>query len=138
MVPFGAGRFNIGVLISPSSSDISHASFVDQIWPTVERLNSAVPRHARLLRQTIIVQSPTKPFVLTEKRSVKAKPTLSLYADEINEAYEKLATEGDDARSDGTAFQAYDMISTITPLVRNIVGRDILPTENLFESGRWK
>lgn len=84
----------------------------------------------------IIVQAPSKPFALTEKRSVKAKETLELYKDEIEEAYSKFADE-DEIVMEGI-MDAGSLVEAITAAVKTVVGQDVSSTENLFERGQYR
>ncbi|KAA1470119.1 acetyl-CoA synthetase-like protein [Dentipellis sp. KUC8613] len=136
LVTFGAGRFLIGAILLPAQPPASPDAFIDAIWPTIERINGAVPKHAKLLREMLLVASPNKPFVLTDKNSVKTKDTLALYADEIEQAYANLET---DASSDVPIPQTFDAPSLrafVKELISLVVGRaDVEDDANLFENG---
>ncbi|KAJ3787876.1 hypothetical protein GGU10DRAFT_287503 [Lentinula aff. detonsa] len=101
VVVFGSGRFLNGVLLSPSSNlgyDPSSDSerFLDQIWPTIVNANQVLPKHSALVRQLVLVENSNKPFVMSDKGTVRRVETLNQYEGEINAAYSRL-NEGEGA-----------------------------------------
>ncbi|KAJ3778588.1 hypothetical protein FB446DRAFT_713250 [Lentinula raphanica] len=100
VVVFGSGRFLNGVLLGPSSNlgydpSADPERFLDQIWPTIVNANQVLPQHSVLVRQLVLVENPAKPFVMSDKGTVRKVETLNLYEDEVNAAYSRLdAGEG--------------------------------------------
>src|ERR1700744_6087598 len=90
VIVFGTGRFLPGIILEPAQAILSPTEFIDSLWPTIEHINTLVPKHAQLLREMVLVQLPEKPFVLTEKYTAKDKDTLRLYEPEIDAAYARL------------------------------------------------
>lgn len=60
---------------------------LDSIWATVERANSLSRHKNQLLRDFITFAEPDKPFIRTDKRTIKRPATLALYADFIERFY---------------------------------------------------
>lgn len=137
VVVFGNGRFLPGVILEPAvavaASDASE--FIDVIWPTVERLNSLVPKHSRLLREMILIQNPSKLFVLTEKHSIKNKETLALYAEEIDLAYANLEGGSTVAVPLPIRFDYETVVVFVEAVVTKISGLKLARDANLFQHG---
>lgn len=133
-VMFGRSRPHNGVLIMPHgcySFDPSDSERLDEfkesIWPTVERMNRAASSHSRLMRQMIIVASPSKPFVINEtKRTVVRLQVIAAYQDEINAAYESF----DSATAAAFPLPALWSTGETLSFVRKIVQRIIPAVEN--------
>jgi acyl-coenzyme A synthetase/AMP-(fatty) acid ligase len=94
-VMFGRGRSRNGVLIDPKpqfafdpKDEVKLEEFRNLIWPTVERLNAFAPQHSRLLKEMIVVASPSKPFIYTAKMSARRQAILKGYDNEINAMYD--------------------------------------------------
>ena len=51
----GQGRPQAALLVEPKDSGISKDILIDEIWPTVEQVNSHAPGHARIIRSMIAV-----------------------------------------------------------------------------------
>jgi long-subunit acyl-CoA synthetase (AMP-forming) len=94
-VIFGKGRFRNGVLVDPQpqfafdpKDEVKLAEFRNLIWPTVERLNAFAPQHSRLLKEMVLVASPSKPFAYTVKMNPRRQAILKEYDNEINTLYD--------------------------------------------------
>ncbi|GAW00066.1 acetyl- synthetase-like protein [Lentinula edodes] len=101
VVVFGSGRFLNGVLLS-SSPNLGYDSssdperYLDQIWNTIVNANEVLPQHSALVRQLVLVEKTEKPFIMSDKGTVRAVETLSQYEEDINAAYGRLE-EGEGA-----------------------------------------
>jgi aryl carrier-like protein len=144
-VIFGAGRFLNGAIVVPSvllpSYEIAAiASYLDAIWPhIVEHVNPIIPRHSQLIRPLVLLGSPNKPFVITDKQSINRKLTLKLYVDEVEEAYTRVDEDGYEevALPEGGLPRDSESITTyVGALVRNVLrGRDVTVDDDLFDLG---
>jgi thioester reductase-like protein/aryl carrier-like protein len=111
----GHGRFAPGLLLEVRHVDVNdplqRASLIDEIWPSVQIANKEVAGHGRLSKALITFTSPSKPFLRTPKLSVRRKPTIDLYAQEIQEMYDRFgqSSGGMEAQSNGT--MKLDLIS---------------------------
>ncbi|KAL8717514.1 MAG: hypothetical protein Q9225_005246 [Loekoesia sp. 1 TL-2023] len=84
----GQGKFQTALLIEPSSNKALQAgSVIDEIWPTVQKANQQCAAHAAVSREFILVTSPEKPMLRASKGTVRRKPTLDLYAEELEILY---------------------------------------------------
>ncbi|KDQ13178.1 hypothetical protein BOTBODRAFT_146290 [Botryobasidium botryosum FD-172 SS1] len=88
---FGAGRPKLGILIEPaepidSTNPDAVLDFREAIWKTVDDAN-AINGHIRIAKEMIITTNPAKPFLYTEKGSIRRSAVMKLYAEEIEGAY---------------------------------------------------
>ncbi|KAF9254619.1 acetyl-CoA synthetase-like protein [Marasmius fiardii PR-910] len=96
-IVFGNGRNRCGVLIQladpfifdPNDPTLMSA-FRRYILPRVEAANKIAPSYSRIYPEMILVTSPPKPFMYTEKGSLKRKEVLKAYILEIDELYNQL------------------------------------------------
>ncbi|KZV99483.1 acetyl-CoA synthetase-like protein [Exidia glandulosa HHB12029] len=93
---FGRSRPQCGALIMPhpdhafDPSDIERLTeFREAIWPTVIQMNKFAPSHSRIVKEMIIVASPSKPFAINAVKDTPVRPLVTAaYAEEIEAAYD--------------------------------------------------
>ncbi|KAI0087636.1 hypothetical protein BDY19DRAFT_994946 [Irpex rosettiformis] len=144
-VIFGNGRFLCGVLLRPPAEypsvvddDAAKNTYLEKVWSYIEdRVNPVVPRHSRILQPLILLESPSKPFQLTDKRTVKKKATLDLYREEIEQAYQTV--EQGQLGSNNIIAPVFSDITSVTAFIRTLVstslGRNIGDDDDFFNSG---
>ena len=144
-VIFGNGKFLCGVLVKPpaeypldANDEAARNEYLAKVWSYIDsHVNHVVPRHSRILRPLVLMEHPSKPFQLTDKRTVKKKATLELYREEIEQAYQ--IVEQGELGSIGIEAPAFSDIESITSFVRALVsrslGRDIGDDDDFFNSG---
>ncbi|KAF9445031.1 acetyl-CoA synthetase-like protein [Macrolepiota fuliginosa MF-IS2] len=137
VVVFGAGRSLNGVLIckDPSAENLSAEDFINAIWSTIEHVNTVVPNHSRIIKQMVIIaDAHNKPFMRTDKNTIKTKGTLELYKEEIDAAYDSLETE-----TESEAVQGVNGPEEIVEYVRGVVSkvaeRPFGDNDDFFENG---
>ncbi|KAI4198519.1 MAG: hypothetical protein LQ350_005248 [Teloschistes chrysophthalmus] len=116
----GTGKPQAGLLIElkdPSSRD---PEIFDSIWSTVQKTNELSLHKNQLHRDYITVSEVDKPFVRTDKGTVKRHATLTLYADYIERFYSSRGDDPDAVKIDTTS------IESIMDSVRDILG-SLLP-----------
>jgi hypothetical protein len=88
-VIFGSGRPHIGVLLSPAPNyrNLLAVEFVELVWPRIQMTNLKNFKQTRIPREAIIMEKENKPFVLTDKRTVRSQATRELYDNEIEQVY---------------------------------------------------
>lgn len=89
-------------------------------WSTVERANTLSIHKNQLQRDYITFAEPDKPFVRTDKGTVKRRATLALYADYIERFYSSRLEDSDAATVDTSS------VESITDSIRHILG-SLLP-----------
>ena len=89
----GNGRFAPGLLLETrdlcTSNPVEWAKVIAAIWPLIQAANRDAPGHGQLDRELILFTKRDKPFLRTPKLSIRRKPTIDLYADEISQLYER-------------------------------------------------
>lgn len=84
----GQGRFQTALLVEPAATPTaSVGSFVDEIWPTIQKANGQCATQGRIAKEFILVTYPEKPMLRASKGTVQRKSTLQLYETEIETLY---------------------------------------------------
>ncbi|KAK7453574.1 hypothetical protein VKT23_011851 [Stygiomarasmius scandens] len=142
-VVFGHRKFQAGILVEPKRENQFDpkdqqklSEFRNQIWPTVEKLNTFAPQHSRIFKEMILIASPSKPFTYTAKNTPRRGAILKDYASEIEEIYNNME---ESTQSNIAAPTNWDA-TTVTEFVRAIVQKvlsnhDIKDDDDLFQHG---
>ncbi|KAL8922381.1 MAG: hypothetical protein Q9208_005234 [Pyrenodesmia sp. 3 TL-2023] len=131
----GTGKHQAGLLIELKDQTSRDDELFDSIWSTVEKANSQSLHKNQLQRDYIAFAEPDKPFVRTDKGTVKRRATLALYADYIERFY--------NSRGDDTNISTIDTssVASIMDSIRRILGSTLpaiqeAPTDtDLFSLG---
>ena len=86
----GQARFQTALLVEardPSLCSKPEKTFIDDLWPTVQKANSQCDTHSRISKELILFTKPEKPFLRAGKGTVQRRMTVDSYEDEINELY---------------------------------------------------
>ncbi|KAJ7485751.1 hypothetical protein FB451DRAFT_1230943 [Mycena latifolia] len=144
-VIFGSGRFLNGAIIWPSAplgSDEPDvvAAYLDTVWPHItENVNTIIPQHSRLIRPLVLVGTPTKPFVLTDKHSINRKLSLNHFVDEIEAAYRRVEEDGyEEVALPTGGLPLHDseaVTSYVEAVVHKVLQRRVALDEDLFDAG---
>ncbi|KAJ4982874.1 transferase family protein [Stagonosporopsis vannaccii] len=136
----GTGKPQAGLLVELKDPSARTVEVFDSIWATVERANNLTFLKTRLQRDYIAFTEPDKPFIRTDKRTIKRRATLSLYADFIDRFYNTRDTEANNADVDGYPVDTSSVESIKGSLIR--IFNQILPDvddlvsdEDVFELG---
>lgn len=133
---FGTGKPQAGLLIELKNPSHKTDVLLDSIWETVKKANSMSRHKNQLLRDFVTFAEADKPFIRTDKGTVKRSATLALYADYIERFYS--------SRSQGLAGTfLVDMSSTgsIQNCIRGILAstlpeaQEASPDTDLFHLG---
>jgi hypothetical protein len=137
VIVFGAGRPQNGLLISPARPIIGNRDFLNEIWPTVEQMNRVVPAHSRVVKELVLVEDPELPFAATDKGTVREKLTLSMYAEQIDKAYEELEMNQRDELVFPKSFEEMDISAFLQDALHTLLpDRDLTSEVDLFEQGK--
>jgi thioester reductase-like protein len=60
---------------------------ISEVWPLVEKANALIPHYGFIAKSKIIFSDHRKPFIRAPKGSIVRKPTIALYATEIEDVY---------------------------------------------------
>ncbi|KAJ3498852.1 hypothetical protein NLG97_g800 [Lecanicillium saksenae] len=86
----GAGRFQAGLIVEPShhpGDDDAESSFLDRIWPHVQRINQTTVKHGRIAKHLIMLSDPARPFLYSGKGSLKKGAVARVYEKDIDQLY---------------------------------------------------
>ncbi|KAH9843365.1 Acetyl CoA synthetase-like [Teratosphaeria destructans] len=115
----GTGKRQAGLLIELKEPTQRSDDLFDSIWNTIERANELSAKQDRVLRNCIAFADADKPFVRTDKGTVKRHATLLLYADFIERFY--------GSRDRATETLALDTTSrdSVENSVRQVLARSV-------------
>lgn len=82
----GQGRFQAGLILE-TNTKTDPETFLEQIWPAVERANEKMAAHGRVWKSKIAIANPQKPFQRAPKGSIMRRKTNELYKAEIDALY---------------------------------------------------
>ncbi|KAI5827846.1 acetyl-CoA synthetase-like protein [Schizophyllum commune Tattone D] len=142
---FGYGRDEAGILVEPSPAhqvdvddDVQVAAFRNAIWPLVEEANRTAPAYSRIFKELILIARKGKPLPRTEKGTVMRRLALQVYKDEIEKIYEVIeshAQTGEKGVKPPSSWDEASVADWLARHVRDITGRDMDRTADLFEQG---
>ncbi|KAJ5692441.1 NRPS-like enzyme [Penicillium macrosclerotiorum] len=88
---FGQDRFHPSLIIEPHwdqlPSSWTEAWLKEQILPAVQRANSELPAHGKILESNIAFAVPEKPFQVSPKGTLRRKDIQSTYLDTLDQLY---------------------------------------------------
>ncbi|KAK2873399.1 putative secondary metabolism biosynthetic enzyme [Arthroderma sp. PD_2] len=97
-------------LVDPEpTSAAEREALMASILETVHAANAIAPKHARVFQEYIWFTKPDKPFVRTDKNTVKRRDTVLFYEQEIKQFYKSMEEEGNLAAN--IDFSSPDTIS---------------------------
>jgi aryl carrier-like protein len=87
----GALRLEAALLIELTTdkrlTTVERAQYIRRLWPTIQEANEECPRHAKVAKSHILFTDPDKPMSRSVKGTIQRRPTLDLYAKEIDNLY---------------------------------------------------
>ncbi|KAK3338121.1 LOW QUALITY PROTEIN: male sterility protein-domain-containing protein, partial [Neurospora tetraspora] len=90
-VVVGTNRFQPALIIEPvehPETEEGRKALLDDIWPTVVRVNKETVAHGQIGRQYMALSTPGKPFLRAGKGTVLRPGTINMYKAEIDKMYE--------------------------------------------------
>ncbi|KAF2972037.1 hypothetical protein GQX73_g1567 [Xylaria multiplex] len=137
----GNRRFHAAVLLelrgAPPATKEGLESLLDKIYAeVVEKANAASPTHARIFRSNMMLTVPGKPFLRTDKGTVKRPAMLRSYEKEIDEFYEHLEAEEAKALSgDMDTSSAHAIANSLRNIINVLLKKELNDDDNLFSAG---
>ncbi|KAI0804976.1 hypothetical protein GGR55DRAFT_698650 [Xylaria sp. FL0064] len=130
---FGTGRDYPGVLLFTHSKDISDNEYLERVWPDIEKTNSLLPQHFRLLRVSIAIiriKEGAEPLPKSSKGTILRRQAESRYTDTINQVYTRpvLAPEKHNISDD-------ELVQYISEVFNEVLGRPINPAKDIYSQG---
>ncbi|KAJ2984504.1 hypothetical protein NUW58_g6025 [Xylaria curta] len=137
----GNRRFHAAVLLelrnkAPATKE-GLESLLDKIYAeVVEKANAASPTHARIFRSNMMLTVPGKPFLRTDKGTVKRPAMLRSYEKEIDEFYEHLESEEAKALSgDMDTSSPMAIANSLRNIINILLKKELNDDDNLFAAG---
>ncbi|KAF9766433.1 hypothetical protein IL306_001183, partial [Fusarium sp. DS 682] len=126
----GTGKPQAGLLIELKDPSEKNNELFDSIWAIIERANNSTFQKTRLQREYIAFSESDKPFIRTDKRTIKRRATLDLYADFIERFYVSRDEEAEDEDFDQFSIDS-SSIETVNVSVVHVM-RSVLPEVDEF------
>ncbi|KAL9006359.1 MAG: hypothetical protein Q9188_000895 [Gyalolechia gomerana] len=131
----GTGKPQAGLLIELKDPLSRDNELFDSIWSTIEKANALSLHKNQLQRDYVTFAEPDKPFVRTDKGTVKRRATLALYANYIERFYS--------SRDEGSETVTFDIssVESIMDSIRHVLGsllpaiHEASPDTDLFSFG---
>ncbi|KAJ5688182.1 hypothetical protein N7536_010801 [Penicillium majusculum] len=82
----GSKQFHAGLMIEPvqyPKDEKERQLFLDDIWPTIEKVNVETVAHGHILRDYVFLSDPERPFPRAGKGSIQRAMVERLYAEDI-------------------------------------------------------
>ncbi|KAI1362368.1 hypothetical protein F5Y08DRAFT_275396 [Xylaria arbuscula] len=137
----GNRRFHPAVLLelrgqAPSTAE-GLETLLDKIYAeVVEKANAASPSHARIFRSNMLLTVAGKPFLRTDKGTVKRPAMLRSYEKEIDQFYEKLEAEEAKALSgDMDITSPQGIANSLRNIINILLKKELNDDDNLFTAG---
>ncbi|EOA91930.1 uncharacterized protein SETTUDRAFT_152948 [Exserohilum turcica Et28A] len=89
----GSKKPQAGLLVELKDPLTKTDEIIDSIWSKIQEAMSSSQHSAKISRDYVVFTQPGKPFVRTDKRTIKRKDTLSLYEDYIERLYSLQSNE---------------------------------------------
>ncbi|KAJ2970993.1 hypothetical protein NQ176_g7911 [Zarea fungicola] len=131
----GAGKQQAALLIELKDPNGKTEELLDSIWETVQEANTQSRHKNQLLRDFITFSEADKPFIRTDKGTVKRPATLKLYEDYIERFYS--SRNGDIPAFDVDMTSLTSILHDVRELFASYLPevRDVDQDANLFELG---
>ncbi|KAI0021598.1 hypothetical protein F4780DRAFT_270976 [Xylariomycetidae sp. FL0641] len=136
----GAGRFQSSLLIEavdPPESEEQERALLEDIWPSAQEANNASPSHARIHKHMVAFTKMDRPMLRAGKGTVQRKPTLDLYAAELDAIYDDGNEPSSKNQTDVNGHEE-SLTDAILRIVSNCTGlavQEIDSHDNLFSLG---
>lgn len=125
----GSGKPQAGLLIELKDATSTGKSdeLLNSIWATVKKANSISLHKNQISKDYIAFVQADKPFIRTDKRTVKRRATLELYNDYVDRFYKSRVEEEDAAYQDSLPTVDTSSLEGMSGSIQEIL-LSILPT----------
>lgn len=134
---FGTGREMPGILLFPKSGDTSTSGdqIIEDVWPTIEKMNEETQSHARLARKCIVVvkreAGEIQELPKSSKGTILRGQAERMFADEI----ERAADYNPELSGKRVRIPDSKVMDALGRLFDDVVGRHVDPQADLFAQG---
>lgn len=136
----GSGKPQAGLLIELKNPSERNNELFDSIWAMAERANNSTFQKTRIQREYIAFAEADKPFIRTDKATIKRRATLDLYADFIERFYNSRNEEVEDEDFDQFSIDTTSnetILNSVTQIMRSVLHdvENFCPEEDVFDLG---
>lgn len=136
---FGAGREAPGMLLVPrwNIDFINDHQLIDDLWPTIHKMNSEAQSHARISKGLLLVirskEEDRSLLPKSSKGTILRRQAEALFSKEIERTY----AEEEVAEEESTIHAVPDneVMDQLTTLFSEVLGRKVNPSRDLFIQG---
>nr|POE93187.1 non-canonical non-ribosomal peptide synthetase fub8 [Quercus suber] len=134
----GSGRPQAGLLIELKNPSRGGNDLFDSIWAIVEKADASSLHKGHLRKDFVTFADPERPFVRTDKQTIKRRATLELYAHYIDRFYSSREEEAisvtwgpvDTSSISSIQTTICDILVELAPEMKGIA-----PNQDLFSQG---
>nr|POE68693.1 non-canonical non-ribosomal peptide synthetase fub8 [Quercus suber] len=134
----GSGKSQAGLLIELKDRSTAGNELFDSIWATIEKADALSLHKGHLRRDFVTFAEAGRPFVRTDKRTIKRRATLELYSDYIDRFYSSREDECtpstwrpvNTSSIDSIQEVIHQILLDLTPEMKNVA-----PDEDVFSKG---
>jgi thioester reductase-like protein len=86
----GSKRFHAALLIEPvrhPNNEEEKQQFLDEIWPTIDKVNAETVAHGRIPRDFVYLSDPERPFPRAGKGTIQRALVDKLYENDLNQLF---------------------------------------------------
>lgn len=132
----GQGRFQASLVLELSKEQ-DLESFIEEIWPIVERANAMTAAHGRVWKSKIAFARPGKHFVRSPKGSIVRRASNDAFKEEIDALYSNEGFADQLGQLDGQASEATvkRFVLRAVHLTMPNIPKDIEDTADIFAYG---
>lgn len=136
---FGAGRDIPGMLLIPrwNVDFINDSQIINDLWPTVERMNTETQNHARISRGSILVVRSTGDdrnlLPKSSKGTILRRQAEALFSKDIERLYSDEPLEDEATPTDEVPDS--EVMNQLTKIFGDVLGRNVSPNRDLFAQG---
>ncbi|CEI62303.1 hypothetical protein FVEN_g12093 [Fusarium venenatum] len=136
----GSGKSQAGLLIELKDPSQRNNELFDSIWAMVERANNSTFQKTRIQREYIAFAEADKPFIRTDKRTIKRRATVELYSDFIERFYNSRNEEVEDEDFDQFSINTTSdetLLDSVLQIMRSVLPEveGFSPDEDVFDLG---
>lgn len=136
---FGAGREAPGMLLIPrwNVDFINDTQVINDLWPTVDKMNSETQNHARISKSSLLVirnkEESQSLLPKSSKGTILRRQAEALFEDDIERIYsEGYVTE---EQSTVNGVPDAEVMDHIAKIFDDVLGRTVDPKRDLFAQG---
>lgn len=136
---FGAGREAPGMLLIPrwNIDFINDSQVINDIWPTIEKMNSETQNHARIPKGSLLVirskEEDRTTIPKSSKGTILRRQAEALFSEDIERIYAEEQILEEEASFN--EIPDSEVLDQLTNVFGDVLGRTVNPSKDLFAQG---